>query len=389
MAEIFQYIKMENEERRYVCLQQSLLGLGWILSCRKDLFVPIWPSDGSAHSIRAMFREVRHKFGLFRMNVRFLLNLFCYKYRLRKSNSELKFSFFGQMCLQVHKGYKFFDFRKRVVRKVFDQDISTSTIMKEIESLRRVSGNDFAPNIKRWNLEEKWYEEDYVDGFMDSSQKPMDTPFLLEHFQWEVVPILENLMLLQKPLVKNALEYVQNVFHAKDLIENSSRHRDPKDHYEITSFVNSLIERIKSEQDYPIQLVFSHGDFVPNNMLKTNQGIKLVDWEDANFRSALYDFYSYFFYRPLFTNTAIGNLAFEINRALPLFIGGIARKAPELSISLGNSQDIYRRIFFIEMLCKLTRREMTDTRLNIRDFMSRYLEVFSRYEECFAIHIKN
>ncbi len=92
-----------------------------------------------------------------------------------------------------------------------------------------------------------------------------------------------------------------------------------------------------------------------------------------------------FFYRPIFRKTDIRVLALEVREAFPQFIAGIAKRAPKLSSSLENLQDVYRQIFYIEMLCRLRKREMTDTRLNIRDIMSRYFEVFSCYEELLGI----
>ncbi len=299
-VKIFQYIKIEIKGRRYFCLQQSLFDLSWILYFKKDHFFPIWQSDLNALSLRAIFRGMRQKFVVFRTILRFLLDFSCYKYKLRKIDSVLKFSSYGQICMHVHKGYKFFDFRKRVVRKVFDHDVSNSVILKEIENLNRVSGIDFAPSIGRWNIEERWYEEDYIDGCLDPSYKSMDSALFLKNFRCEVVQYMNSLVLFQKPIVKNSVEYVKDVIKTLDVTGYTRPNQHLKEFSEITSFINSLVERLHSEGNYPIQLVFSHGDFVPANMLKTSQGIKLVDWEEASSRSASFDFYSYFFLSPHF-----------------------------------------------------------------------------------------
>jgi len=68
-----------------------------------------------------------------------------------------------------------------------------------------------------------------------------------------------------------------------------------KDFTTIKSFIDMIVERLRVEGNCPVFLVFTHGDFCPANMLNTQQGIKVIDWEGAGTRSVLFDVYSYFF----------------------------------------------------------------------------------------------
>jgi thiamine kinase-like enzyme len=204
---------------------------------------------------------------------------------------------------------------------------------------------------------------------------------MLEYFGGEVVPIMEKLVLFEKPCVKNAFDYVQDVMKSLDVPMTVSEHLGWKEYENVTSFIHAGVQRIRDEGNHPIHLVFSHGDFVPANMLKTTQGIQLIDWEDANCRSALFDFYSYFFCRAVFANTDVQQLSLEIKLALPILLAGIGKKAPALSSSIERCMDVYRQVFCVELMCKLLKREMTDTRLNVREIIRHYLEVFSYYDE--------
>jgi hypothetical protein len=56
--------------------------------------------------------------------------------------------------MAVHQGYKIFDFRKGIVAKVFDRDVNKNSVLKEIERLKIVSQIDFAPSLRRWDIEE-------------------------------------------------------------------------------------------------------------------------------------------------------------------------------------------------------------------------------------------
>ena len=119
-------------------------------------------------------------------------------------------------------------------------------------------------------------------------------------------------------------------------------------------------------------------------MLNTRQGIKIIDWEGAGCRSALFDFYSYFFYRPVCRNVPVETVALEIKEALPKFLSRLAEQDPDISNSLMHLEDSYRWIYYIEQICQEVEREMTDTNLDILDFILRYINAFILFEEIHA-----
>jgi aminoglycoside phosphotransferase (APT) family kinase protein len=127
--------------------------------------------------------------------------------------------------------------------------------------------------------------------------------------------------------------------------------------------------------------VFTHGDFCSANILNTKDRIKIIDWEHATYRSALFDFYSYFFYRPYRNKISVHNLFSEINKALPYLISPLSLKSRELSKSISSLERTYRLLYYIERIGMLVEREMTDTNLNIMETITKYIDVFSNYEE--------
>jgi len=253
--------------------------------------------------------------------------------------------------------------------------------VNEIEQLKNVSKLDFAPSIRRWSVEERWYEEDYVNGSLSSSYKPLDSKALLKHFNGALVQPLNALLLFQKPITKNSIEYINDTIKILEVSRLSKQNSTVREFDKIKSFIDSVVERLHVEGNCLVQLVFAHGDFCPANILITRSGIRVVDWEGATFRSVLFDFYSYFFYRPGCRNVPVSQVGFEINQALPFFISSIAKKAPEISHNLLNLEKVYRWMYYIEQVCVEVKREMTYTQLNLKDYIIRYIDAFNKYEE--------
>jgi hypothetical protein len=156
----------------------------------------------------------------------------------------------------------------------------------------------------------------------------------------------------------------------------------------IKKFLDSTVERLRVEGNCPVYLVFTHGDFCPANMLNTPYGIRIIDWESADYRSALFDFYSYFFYRSVARKIPVTVLVSEINEAFPLFVSSLTKKAPGISQSIISLRDTYRWLYYIERICMLVDRKVTDKNLNILEDILRYIEAFNHYEEIIAANAK-
>lgn len=382
----YQYVKIENEGNRYFCMQQNPGLVAWMLFFERDIFRPLvraYPSPCSLKSILGWFRK---QYGLLRKNFGASILFAACHYQWRDTSSVLELPCYGQLCVPVHQGNKIFDFHREVVIKVFHPDVPTSVIFNEIERLKEISRIDFAPSIRNWNIEERWYEEDYLTGSLDSSYKPMDSKTLLSKFHDVIVRQLNALILFQEPKVSKALSYATDVTKILKSSRLSEQKSTVGEFIKITQFIDSMIARLKAEDDCAMLLVFAHGDFVPANMLNTHNGMKIIDWEGAGYRSAMFDFYSYFFYRPANRNIPVSTLIWEVQKALPLFVAELTKTSQVVSQSIMRMESIYRWIFYVEMLCRLIEREMSDENLNMMNAIVRYFEAFDQYEEMVGGH---
>ena len=74
-------------------------------------------------------------------------------------------------------------------------------------------------------------------------------------------------------------------------------------------------------------------------------------------------------------------LVAEIEGGLPMCISELAQNAFEISRSLITLEKFYRWTFYIEMICRLVDRAMTDKNLPIMKYLGNYTNAFIRYEE--------
>ncbi len=384
-SRIYQYIKIGSEGRQYFCLKQNPLILAWLLYFKKDtlnlIFTP-WVKNPSA-SWRLDY--ARHCCHFFINNLKTLIFFVRRQRKLQSHDSLVHLPLYGQLCIPVHRGYKIFDLHKGVVAKVFDPDVKSSSILNEIEGLKKISLIDCAPSLIRWDVKERWYEEEYVSGTSnEASHERLDSEILLKKFYHDISPCLESLILSQNPMTKNLIEYINEIIKILEVSRLSRQESSVSEFNKIESFIDSMVNCLHVEANCSIHLVFTHGDFCPANMLNTKHGMRILDWEGATFRSALFDFFSYFFYRPVCRKVPIRTMALEISQALPLFIWKFSEKSPDVARSVLPSEKIYRWVFYVELLCKEVEREMTDKNLNILQGILEYIDAFNCYEELLA-----
>ena len=361
-------------------MQQNPIELALVLFVKNNPLDPIVRSDSKEQGLKAFLRKLRSQFGMFRRNARVLFTFFLCKNQLSMKSEVLSLPCYGQTCVPVHKGHKIFDLRRGMVIKVFDRDVSASVVEGEIELLKGVSSLEFAPSIGKWNIQEKWYEEEYLDGTLDSSWKPLDSEALLKKFQSSIVEYLQTLVFFQPQTITTSLKYLDEVSKILPSSGLAKRTSAEKEFSRITAFTESVVERIRMEGDRSIYLTFTHGDFVPANMLNAGKGIKIIDWEGAGPRTVLYDFFSFFFYRSVSRNISIATLVKEIGVAFPMLISRLTQGNPEMANALLSLEHIYRWNFYVENLCRLVKREMTDNQLDILDYILRSIQAFEMYE---------
>jgi thiamine kinase-like enzyme len=291
---------------------------------------------------------------------------------------------YGQFGMAVHKGYKVFNLRSGVVTKVFDLDVSQSSISREIEQLKKVSRITFAPSLTKWDMSERWYQEEYIRSHIPTAHRSADSVELLKAFYQEVMPCMNSLILFQTPEIKGLKGYLEELMGIHEVRRLSMEELTESRFKKIKTFLDRMDECLRIEGNISLYLVLTHGDFCPANMLKTECGIKCIDWESAGDRSALFDFYSYFFYRIVCRKNSVQKVASEIKEALPIFLSGLAMNLTEMAHSLSHFQQEYRWMYYVEEVCKGLVRERTDKNLNILEDILGYIEAFTQYEELLA-----
>lgn len=187
---------------------------------------------------------------------------------------------------------KVVDLRRQVVSKHFTPDIDLARVRREISSVRRVSAHAFAPRVHRWNVKERWYEEDYITSY------PMPEP------EWTTFPrtFHESLSpLVASIIVVFPLQEVRSLVYAEELnrlvqgILHPDERLDAAQLTQIRNFVDEMMERLCLEDERLIYFGWSHGDFEPKHVHTMGHGTMLIDWEWAGYRSTLYDLYDVFF----------------------------------------------------------------------------------------------
>jgi len=382
MGRRYQYVKIQGEPKRFFCLQQSPFYLTWLLFFKKNTLLPFTVENSfKKSSPQWMFKELRRYYSFARTNVLMVASFIKHKFHIKKNDLLVDMPFYGQICVLVNKGHKILDIHRGTAIKVYRNNVDITTITDELDRLKNGSLFEFAPTIRRWNIEERWYEEDYINGTLDYSFYPCDTTTLLKKFSRDVSPYLETLMLYRSPVTENVSDYIYGMKSALRNGDFLSHVSDEQKTGSIWTFFDFVSARILADGNMPVYLVLSHGDFCPANMLNTKQGLKIIDWESATSRSALFDFYSYFFFRPLHQNLSLDQFSSEIISALPLFLSELDMAAPEMTAALRSADKKYRWLFYIERIYMLIERQRYDTKLNVMENIFKYIDIFRQYEE--------
>jgi thiamine kinase-like enzyme len=383
---MYKYIKLSNEDKRFFCLNQNPVSLAWLLFFSINTLSPLVNNNGDVTWSMKRFKEIIAKRYLeSKINVRRLVRFVRVKLKDEKFISAVELPVYGQACVLVNKGYKIFDHRRKIVIKVFRDDVDMTTIKNELERLQYSSLFKFGNALKEININQRYYEEEYVEGSLDYSALPRKTNDILSKFSLDVLPCLTDLM-QKKPEIKvDLIDYLKKVQSTLKLEQlNDSTRADPQIIGAIHNFLDQINRRFNALQNKStVFSLISHGDFCPANMLNTKNGMRILDWESATYRSALFDFYSYFFFRPLHQNFSLKDLEKEIAIALQYLTDKIESMNPSLCINIKSNEMMYRWLFYIERISMLVEREKYDTKLNTARNIVRYIAAFERYENYF------
>lgn len=357
MSNLYKYARISN---RFFCLQQNPIRLAFYLYFfNKSLQLHSGPVRSR------IFRTIG--------------KLIQYQLRLPEYIRVLELPFYGNLCLRVHRGYKFFNFKRKTVVKSIEPEVSPYYVVSEIDAVRKASFLDFAPRIRNWNIQDRWYEEDFVNGSLCYSKSGSNTAVTQRIFQREIAPCLEEMILLQKPVLVDIQEYIDRL---TQIIAERKASTILIDKAKLAS-INRLIEFTTKSlyfEKIKIPLVFSHGDFSLVNILNTKNGKKVIDWEGASTRNPLYDLYNFFLTELYYKRTA-KSLVAEIKGAILALQSQLTAKVPEIAETFMDFSPIYRRLYYLERICLLFERTLNE---NVIKVIFRSINVFNSYEKMTA-----
>lgn len=372
----YDYIKINDY---YFCLHQNPVVFAWILFFKRDDLITIQPWL-KKDIPRWTKTYIKYQWNLLKKNVFNLIIFIQCRLGLRKMD-KVVLPVYGHFGMHVHRGYKIFNLNTNIVTKIFDSDVEVAAIKKEVEQLKMVSNISYAPSLLKWNIDERWYQEEYVRSSIASEHRSSDSDIFLQAYHKETVPCLKTIASYQPAQTIKLRAYLNGIMKVLDNADLFRTKMTDPEHAVFESFIGDITSKLKMHEDISVYLVFSHGDFCPANILSTDKGIKFIDWESAGYRSLLFDFYSYFFYRPVnIKNISVEQMSSELNQALPEIISGLDLNIMKEPPSPLVAEGIYRGIFYLEYLSKLVERMTTDKHLNMMDYIIWYIDAFSHYE---------
>jgi len=386
----------KNDKHRFVCLGKKdeyyfekirIFQVLRFLFLYNKIFGQRFRVDYPRQSYKWFYNLILFKYRILKKNCIQLIRICKFKLGLRKHEDLLSLKHFGEFCVIVNKGYKIFNFKKKTVKKIFRNEISERIVLNELELLKESQNTQYAPVLLRWNIEEKWYEEQLIKGKRDFSHYPRKTKNLIKNFKTTIEPAIQEII-FSIPIDSYYLTHIHRVYSEKiaDVL-NATPNLKAELREKIEIFAESQLKILGQEIDSSIFCGFTHGDFCPANILNTSKGISLIDWEGAAFRSILFDFYSYFFYRP--THQIFDDfygLINEINQALGILIGNMDPRFKELKENITVKKNIYRVVYYIERTIMLTERLRQDEKLNIEKIIFDFINAFEKYEAEFKAH---
>ena len=368
-----------QSQHRYIRIG-SHRNKSWYVSLRHNPLLLAWLLIRSAKAFGLWGLGVQNALNSCKLLCRGFAVLACqYLFRLL-SNEILELPVSGHLSLKVHNGYKVFDLHRRVVTKIFSPKVTLDQISDEIDWARRVGTHSFAPTVRRWNVEDRWYEEDYVNGCV----LPLTTRsvFLLT-FHEAMPPQLAPIILAFSPREVKALEYAQGRHKLLLGIQSqlAEKRLDATKIQRVWNFSRVMIERVQRAGNCLIFLAFSHGDFSRQHTFITEHGPVHIDWEMGGYRTALYDLHDAFFKR-LQSELVPPDVTLVLAQAISRLQLCLSQQASVSNVALISSlqeAEVYRWIYYVERICFFLggSNDMSDQKLNK---MLLSIDAFNSYE---------
>jgi len=345
----FEYIQLG--ESRFISLRQNPLHFLWLL---------IWK--------RALLPKVPGK--------RALVELIKARFVPKHGKQVLLLPVNGTWCRPVRGGVKVFDMGRKSVIKVYDQGTDKDLIRGEVALFSKIGQNDFAPALKNWNIDEGWYEEQFIEGLSGYGLVPKGpSEIVMDRYFSLIEPLLETIIVGGFPEPVSALSYLAALEESLKTSGNSTKDEVLS---EARALMNQTLSRCRNligGKNLEIYLTFCHGDFHQRNMFWTGSVVRLIDWEAAQRLTLLFDFFNFFFSQLYLGNTSL-ECPKEVKKGVERMASRLSVKAPQLAGNIIECAELYRLVYYIERIDTFLGSFGLDSQR-----ISRWIRVFREFEE--------
>ena len=299
------------------------------------------------------------------------------KLRLLNSDNQVLLPVFGHIAMQVHRGYKVFDFNRLEVSKVFGQEVSTRYARKEVAASRRAAEIAAAPRHLLADPDLAWFKEEYICGVHATDiVSGLDSEYV--KFYPDVEACLLDLVASESP------RSVAMSFHIKRLADTSFRTRwlsggmVAGEINEISRYLQQLRQWLESRSDADqLQLVPAHGDFSLVNAIATDAGLRFIDWEGIA-PGGLYSDILNFLFVERYYGRAAGNFSEQISVFVNRYRKSILSRFPQLERAAAMDPAIARRLYYLERLKILLDRSVS---ANLCDVVCKTIAMFRKFDD--------
>jgi len=281
------------------------------------------------------------------------------KLALLRPGQQIELPVYGQIAMQVHRGFKVFDFKASVVTKVFDATTSSESARREVAASRQASNVAAAPRFVTEDPGLAWYREEYVCGVHATDAGFRNTRKILDFYPDVEVCLLQL-------VASNPPSEVDTTAHINGLADNSFRDRwlqagcDASTVDEIETYLERLrkwlADHTKSDQ---VQLVLTHGDFSLVNAISTNAGLRFIDWEGIAPGGLYSDVFNFLFVERYYGRASTGFMR-DLAAFVQRYRDACRTRFPELREAADGDLTFARRQFYLERLSLLLDRAESD-----------------------------
>jgi thiamine kinase-like enzyme len=344
----FEYLHLGG--KRFISLNQNPFYFLWLLIWNKSLL----------------------KFGV---GEKVLVRLIKVRFSPKKKRKVLRLPVNGTWCWSVRGGYKVFDMAHKSVIKVYEPEAEKEIIKKEVSLLSKIGQQEIAPSLKKWNIDEGWYEEEFIRGLSGNELIPKESPeVVMDRYLSFIEPNLEKIILSGSPKPLSSLRYLESL---EDSLGTGRDSTNDPEVLKAHSFIHETASRCKGllgQRDGQIYLTFCHGDFHQFNMFWTGSALKLIDWEAAQRLSLLFDFFNFFLSQVYLENTSL-DWPTEVHKGLERMRSLLSENDPHLGESIRDNANLYRLIYYIERIHTFLNPFGLDSRK-----ISRWIKAFEKFE---------